>query len=286
MEVREVVDCRERKIIDYHSSGRLTKVAKTGEIEHATMSESRFSASTDMYAKMLVIPEKCIINDDLGVFNEIGQMWGEMYICSRDIAFYQMLMNEFTWKTDCNILQGADATFCPDALDWADDMYVNQIDRGGKPIQVSGRHWLGQAGSMERRVRSYNTSSEIKPTNPSDKPEPCENPWQGYFSTICGTPRFTTPQLWADEALPASKLTKGNYKTGADKLWFIFPDPSRHASIRLTYLQGYRIPRVDFAPTAFNTLGMQSRVVAAYGFDQVCNEGPIAMDPDNCLTAV
>ena len=236
-----------------NGGGFMNKVAKTGELEHKHFEQTEFSNSIDTVGVMLSAPRKSIVNDDLGVFEQLGTEFGRGAAKTLERDIIAALYDAHSWDATCQINNVFDAT----GLDAGLDLYTDLTDTDGTPIDVVPSVLLVQSGSMYRQALSLVNGGDIAIPEPSTNHVVSGNTLTGIVSKVISSP-------WLKNAAVANSSSTG---------WFLLASPSELPVIEVLFLNGQQAPTIERAETTFNTLGAQWRAFFDYGIASVNNIG-------------
>jgi len=251
--IKSARDCRPTHRYQIEGGGFMSKLAKTGEIEHKSFSQTEFSNQVDTVAAMISAPRRSIINDDLGVFAQIGEEFGRGAAKTLERDLMTKLYSALTWDATNQINGVFDAT----NLDAALDLYTDLVDSDGTPIDVTPSILFVQSGSMYRQALSLVNGGDIAVPEPSSNNVVASNTQTGIVSKVISSP-------WLKNAAVANSSATG---------WFLLPNPSELAVLEALFLNGNQAPTVERSETTFNTLGAQWRAYYDYGIAAVNNIG-------------
>lgn len=251
--IKSARDCRPTHRYQIDGGGFMSKLAKTGEIEHKSFSQTEFSNQVDTVAAMISAPRRSIINDDLGVFAQIGEEFGRGAAKTLERDLITKLYSALTWDSTNQINGVFDAT----NLDAALDLYTDLVDSDGTPIDVTPSVLFVQSGSMYRQALSLVNGGDITMPEPATNKVVSANTHTGIVSKVISSP-------WLKNAAVANSSATG---------WFLLPNPSELAVLEALFLNGNMAPTVERSETTFNTLGAQWRAYYDYGIAAVNNIG-------------
>ena len=251
--VNSAKDCRPTHRYQLDGGGFMSKLAKTGEIEHKTFSQTEFSNQVDTVAAMISVPRKSIINDDLGVFTQIGEEFGRGAAKTLERDLITKLYAAMSWDATNQI----NGVFDPTNLDIALDLYTDLVDTDGTPIDVTPSVLFVQSGSMYRQALSLVNGGDITQPEPSTNKAVSSNTSAGIVNNVISSP-------WLKNSSVANASATG---------WFLLPSPAELAVLEVLFLNGKQAPSVERSETTFNTLGGQWRAYFDYGIAPVNNIG-------------
>lgn len=268
-------DFRPHKAYRLYGTGFFQKLGATGEIEHLKFSDTGFSNEVDTSAGMVTIPRKAIVNDDIDVFETMGNGLADTAFDTRERDFCYLLLDPGLWRTatatapDGNgqlpanaLAAGASSEFGVEALEAIDSLLTNQRDRGNKPIRKGGeRVLLTQSGSMARQAKNLNDSEmlmDLATGTGAGKKSAKKNSFYGELERRVDTQWLNHEEMGARKSATA---------------WFFFADPRIQPFLQVLYLNNRRTPYVETEKAAFDSLGQQMRSYWDYGMAQIDDIG-------------
>lgn len=248
--------------------GFLQKLSESGELTHLKISDAKFSTEIDTQGAMLAVSRKYMVNDDLSIISQFGEILGFKGAQTLERDFHIMLLTLAFWRTavgaakePINYIIGAGSAFGYDALKVSYDLWANMQDREGNPLNVGPVVLLVQAGSMALNARDINKSEKVMTRSDNTTKDRTEtNVFQGTLNNVVET-------QWLNHS------SMGPLKTATG--WFQLSDPNVQPMFAVSYLNNQRIPMVETAPGSFNTLGQQMRVIFDYGMGQIDDIGAV-----------
>ncbi|APZ92169.1 hypothetical protein [Fuerstiella marisgermanici] len=268
-------DFRPHKTYRMYGHGFFKKVGATGEIEHLQFSDTGFSNAVDTTAGMVTIPRTAIINDEIGIFDQMAVSIADVGFDTRERDFCYLLLDPSLWRTSATtapdgngqlpanaLASGGSSAFGIEALEALDDVLSNQRDRADKPIRTGGEKvLLTQAGAMARRAKDINQSSVLMDlasgTKAGQKTEKA-NPFYGELDKRVSTQWLNHEEMGSRQSATA---------------FFMFADPLVQPFLQVLYLNDRRTPHVESERGAFNVLGQQMRSYWDYGMAQIDDVG-------------
>jgi hypothetical protein len=248
--------------------GFLKKLSESGEMDHLKLSDAKFGIEVDTQAAMLAVSRKYIVNDDLGIIKQFGEILGFKGAQTLERDFHIMMLTLAYWRTAAgangepiNYITGAGSAFGYDAMKVSYDLWSNMQDREGNPINVGPTVLLVQAGSMALNAKDINKSEKVMVRSDNTAKDRTEaNVFQGTLNNVVET------QWLNHKSMGALKTATG---------WFQMSDPAVQPMFGVSYLDNVRVPKVETAPGSFNTLGQQMRVIFDYGMGQIDDIGAV-----------
>ncbi len=218
--------------------GFLKKLAESGEMEHLKLSDAKFGIEVDTQAAMLAVSRKYIVNDDLGIIKQFGEVLGFKGAQTLERDFHIMLLTAAYWRSAAgangepiNYITGAGSAFGYDALKASYDLWSNMQDREGNPINVGPIVLLVQAGAMALNAKDINKSEKVMTRSDNTTKDRTEaNVFQGMLNNVVETQWFNHKSM-------------GSLKTATG--WFQFSDPTVQPMFGVSYLDNVRVPKVE-----------------------------------------
>jgi hypothetical protein len=261
-------DFRPRNNYRVMGGGFLQKLSESGELAHLRISDAKFTTEIDTQGAMLAVSRKYMVNDDLSIIGQFGEILGFKGAQTLERDFHIMLLTMLFWRTTVgankepiNYIEGVNSAFGYDALKVSYDLWANMQDREGNPLNVGPVVLLVQSGSMALNARDINKSEKVMTRSDNTTKDRTEaNVFQGTLNNVVET-------QWLNHA------SMGPLKTNTG--WFQFSSPDVQPMFAVSYLDNQRVPKVETAPGSFNTLGQQMRVIFDYGMGQIDDIGAV-----------
>ena len=260
--------CSEGELNDFKESeryrltdvGDLEPVAPDGEIKHGGLTEEKAVNQLRTYGKTFTLTREMIYNDDLGAFMKVPEGMGARAARKVDQLFFLRLLanpgNLFS-AAHKNYKAGVDTALSGDSLAEAVQMFMDQVDADGQPINVSPTFLLVPT-SLRITARELLNST-------------------GFFATgTVNKRRIPTYNALADEDLTvvaSPYLANTNYSGASAKAWYLFGDPAVVDTFEIGYLKGRRTPTVERGETDFDNLGIRFRVYFDLGVREQDHRG-------------
>ena len=247
--------CSEGELNDFKESeryrltdvGDLEPVAPDGEIKHGGLTEEKATNQLGTFGKIFALTRQMIYNDDLGAFLKVPDGMGARAARKIDQLFFTRLLanpgNLFS-EAHRNYRDGADTALSGDSLALAVQLFLDQVDADGQPINISPKFLLVPT-ALKMTARELLNSTFYIATGTSEKR------------------RIPTYNALADEDLEVISspyLSNGNYTGASSMAWYLFADPAVVDTFEIGYLKGQRMPKVEKGDADFDTLGIKFRV--------------------------
>jgi hypothetical protein len=252
--------CSEGELNDFKESeryrltdvGDLEPVAPDGELKHGGLVEEKATNQLDTFGKIFSLTRQMIYNDDLAAFLKVPEGMGARAARKIDQLFFMRLLGnpvQGDGKTlfhadHKNWRDGADTALSGDSLALAIQLFMDQTDADGQPINVHPR-FLVVPTALKMTARELLNSVTFFATGSSNKA------------------RIPTYNALADEdieVVTSPYLSNANYPGSSVKAWYLFADPAVVDTFEIGYLKGRRVPTVEQGETDFDTLGIKFRV--------------------------
>jgi len=257
--------CSEGELNDFKESeryrltdvGDLEPVAPDGELKHGGLVEEKATNQLDTFGKIFSLTRQMIYNDDLAAFLKVPEGMGARAARKIDQLFFMRLLGnpvQGDGKTlfhadHKNWRDGVDTALSGDALALAIQLFMDQTDADGQPINVHPRFLLVPT-ALKMTARELLNSVTFFATGNSNKA------------------RIPTYNALADEdieVVTSPYLSNANYPGSSNKAWYLFADPAVVDTFEIGYLKGRRIPLVEQGETDLDTLGVKFRVIFDLG---------------------
>ena len=247
--------CSEGELNDFKESeryrltdvGDLLPVAQDGELKHGGLTEEKATNQLGTFGKIFSLTRQMIYNDDLGAFLKVPTGMGARAARKIDQLFFTRLLanpSSLFSTGHGNYKEGADTALGITSLGEAVQMFLDQTDADGQPINVSPKYLLVPT-ALKMTARELLSSTLLIAVGGTDRD------------------RIPTYNAVADEDLElvvSPYLSNENYTGASAAAWYLFADPAIVDTFEIGYLKGRRTPTVEQGETDFNTLGMQFRV--------------------------
>jgi hypothetical protein len=247
--------CSEGELNDFKESeryrltdvGDLEPVAPDGEIKHGGLTEEKATNQLGTFGKIFALTRQMIYNDDLGAFLKVPDGMGARAARKIDQLFFTRLLanpgNLFSLAHK-NYREGTDTALSGESLGMAVQLFLDQVDADGQPINISPKFLLVPT-ALKMTARELLNSTFYIATGTSEKR------------------RIPTYNALADEDLEVISspyLSNGNYPGASSLAWYLFADPAIIDTFEIGYLKGQRVPKVEKGDADFDTLGIKFRV--------------------------
>jgi len=263
----DLSDFKENERFRLTDIGDLQPVGADGEIKDGGVSEEKSVNRLDTYAKKFCLTRKMVINDDLGAFLKVPTAMGNRAARLVDQLFFKRLMSNPAMSdgkalfstTHRNLLSGANSALSADSLKRAIQVFLNQTDADGQPINVepsillvpTALKFLAQELTQGRAlIMSGGAENSVRPAI----------------------------NVLADENLSivsSPYLSNAKYEGASDAAWYLFGRPGTVDTFEIGYLKGKRTPTVERGDLDFNVLGIWFRVYFDVGIREQDHRGMV-----------
>ena len=260
--------CSEGELNDFKESeryrltdvGDLEPVAPDGELKSGGLKEDKATNQLGTFGKVFSLTREMIYNDDLNAFMKVPEGMGARAARKIDQLFFKRLLanpDSLFSTAHKNYKDGADTVLAAASLAVAIQMFLDQTDADGQPINVSPKYLLVPTG-LKMTARELLNSVAFFATGTDNKT------------------RIPTYNALADEGLDtvaSPYLSNANYPGSSAKAWYLFADPAVVDTFEIGYLKGRRTPTVEQGETDFDTLGVKFRVYFDLGVREQDHRG-------------
>ncbi|MBP5232813.1 MAG: Mu-like prophage major head subunit gpT family protein, partial [Planctomycetes bacterium] len=229
------------------------QLAPGGELKHTTFSDEEVTNRLFSYGLMMEIDRTMIINDDMGMLNQIPTMLGQKMATYEEKFFWKYLLsNPGTMFSAAhgNYATGASSALGIDSLTNLRGTFQKQTNSKGDPIAVAPSYLIVpvELEIEARKLLSCDTLIAVGMDN-SKKVIPNQN-----VCTQFGLTLLTSHYL-------SNAGIAGNSATG----WYLAAAPSDVLSFEMLFLNGKANPTVERSDVDFNRLGIAYRVYHDFG---------------------
>jgi hypothetical protein len=219
-----------------------------GEIAHGTLGEDSTSIKADTYAKMFGINRTDLINDDLGILQQVPRKLGRGAGTKLNELFWTIFLANSSFFTggNKNYISGSTTNLTLDSLAKADETLRDQTDHEGNPLGISGQILL-VPNALRIAALALINSMEVRDTTANTK-APISNPFAGQLNVVT-----------------SAYLGNATYTGASTKAWYLLANPLDLATIEVAFLNGQQAPTIESADADFNRLGIQMRGYHDFG---------------------
>lgn len=245
---RSVSDFKQVTSYRMTADSQFQEVGPGGQLHHFTQSEDAYTNQAKTYGIMHAVTRTDIINDDLGVFDQMRRHIGMGAAHKRRNVVWTAFMDNATFfaSGNGNYQSGADTVLSMDSMTAALQLFMDQTDDNGQPIGIDPAMLLVPT-ALAGSAMSLFDSMEIRDTTASTTTLTA-NIHKGKFSPVVS--RY---------------LGNSSYTGSSDTAWYLLANPAELATIELCYLNGIETPTIETADADFSTLGIQFRGYFDFG---------------------
>lgn len=241
---RSVADFKTATTAALTGAMQYNKLPPSGEIKHATVSETVYTNKADTYGVMLGIDRQSLINDDLGALTTAGRRMGRGAALKLNDIFWTVFLNNsaFFAAGNNNVSTGGGSalgTADGAAINAAEVKFLNQTDPDGKPMATMPTIML------------------VPPTLKNTAAR-----WMGsQLFTPSGTTGLGATNIFGGRYTVASSpyMENASYTGNSTAAWYLLADPNDVPVIEVAFLNGNQQPTVETEAAEFNMLGIAMR---------------------------
>ena len=247
--------------------GDLKPVGADGEIKDGALSEESAKNQLETYAKKFCLTRKMIINDDLGAFLKVPTAMGNRAARLVDQLFFKRLMANPTGvdgkalfsAAHKNLLSGANSALSADSLKKAIQLFTDQVDSDGQPINVEPSILLVPTALKFLAAELTQGTTLIMSGGADNVVRPAINVLADQNLQIVSSPY----------------LSNSKYAGSSEASWYLFGKPGVVDTFEIGYLKGKRTPTVERGDLDFNVLGIWFRVFFDIGIREQDHRGMV-----------
>ena len=263
----DLSDFKENQRFRLTDIGDLKPVGADGEIKDGGVSEEKAVNQLDTYAKKFCLTRKMIINDDLGAFLKVPTAMGNRAARLVDQLFFERLMANPTMtdgkplfaSNHRNLLTGANSALSADSLKKAIQLFLNQTDSDGQPVNVEPSILLVPTALKFLAVELTRGAALMMSGGAEQTIRPTLNVLAEENLTIVSSPY----------------LSNAKYNGASETAWYLFGKPGTVDTFEIGYLKGKRTPTVERGDLDFNVLGIWFRVYFDVGIREQDHRGMV-----------
>ena len=263
----DLTDFKENDRFRLTDIGDLEPVGADGEIKDGALSEESAKNQLETYAKKFCLTRKMIINDDLGAFLKVPTAMGNRAARLVDQLFFKRLLQNPTGvdgkalfcRDHKNLLSGANSALSADSLKKAIQLFTDQVDSDGQPINVEPSILLVPTSLKFLAAELTQGTTLIMSGGADNVVRPAIN-------------------VLADENLKivsSPYLSNYKYAGSSEASWYLFGKPGVVDTFEIGYLKGKRTPTVERGDLDFNVLGIWFRVFFDIGIREQDHRGMV-----------
>ena len=263
----DLTDFKENDRFRLTDIGDLKPVGADGEIKDGALSEESAKNQLETYAKKFCLTRKMIINDDLGAFLKVPTAMGNRAARLVDQLFFKRLMANPTGvdgkalfcRDHKNLLSGANSTLSADSLKKAIQLFTDQVDSDGQPINVEPSILLVPTSLKFLAAELTQGTTLIMSGGADNVVRPAINVLADQNLQIVSSPY----------------LSNSKYAGSSEASWYLFGKPGVVDTFEIGYLKGKRTPTVERGDLDFNVLGIWFRVFFDIGIREQDHRGMV-----------
>ncbi len=247
--------------------GDLKPIGADGEIKDGALSEESAKNQLETYAKKFCLTRKMIINDDLGAFLKVPTAMGNRAARLVDQLFFKRLMANPTGvdgkalfsAAHKNLLSGANSALSADSLKKAIQLFTDQVDSDGQPINVEPSILLVPTSLKFLAAELTQGTTLVMSGGADNVVRPAINVLADQNLQIVSSPY----------------LSNSKYAGSSEASWYLFGKPGVVDTFEIGYLKGKRTPTVERGDLDFNVLGIWFRVFFDIGIREQDHRGMV-----------
>ena len=263
----DLTDFKENDRFRLTDIGDLKPVGADGEIKDGALSEESAKNQLETYAKKFCLTRKMIINDDLGAFLKVPTAMGNRAARLVDQLFFKRLMANPTGvdgkalfsAAHKNLLSGANSALSADSLKKAIQLFTDQVDSDGQPINVEPSILLVPTALKFLAAELTQGTTLIMSGGADNVVRPAINVLADQNLQIVSSPY----------------LSNSKYAGSSEASWYLFGKPGVVDTFEIGYLKGKRTPTVERGDLDFNVLGIWFRVFFDIGIREQDHRGMV-----------
>ena len=263
----DLTDFKENDRFRLTDIGDLKPVGADGEIKDGALSEESAKNQLETYAKKFCLTRKMIINDDLGAFLKVPTAMGNRAARLVDQLFFKRLMANPTGvdgkalfsAAHKNLLSGANSALSADSLKKAIQLFTDQVDSDGQPINVEPSILLVPTSLKFLAAELTQGTTLIMSGGADNVVRPAINVLADQNLQIISSPY----------------LSNSKYAGSSEASWYLFGKPGVVDTFEIGYLKGKRTPTVERGDLDFNVLGIWFRVFFDIGIREQDHRGMV-----------
>ena len=258
----ELNDFKESERYRLTDVGDLEQVAPDGELKHGGLTEEKATNQLGTFGKIFSLTRQMIYNDDLGAFLKVPEGMGARAARKIDQLFFTRLLSNpggLFSTSHANFKSGAATALAADSLGEAVQMFLDQTDADGQPINVAPKFLLVPTALKMTAKELLNSTFYIATGSANRTRIPTYNALAGEDLEVVTSPY----------------LSNTNYAGASAKAWYLFADPAIVDTFEIGYLKGRRTPQVEKGDADFDTLGIRFRVYFDLGVREQDHRGMV-----------
>ena len=245
--VKNVRDYKQITTVSLTGDLQYLPLGSDGQIKHGTLGNETYNNQADIYARMLAVTEKDIVNDDLGALTVVPRRLGRGAALKLNDLFWTVFLNNSAFFTSGrNNVNTAVADITLGGLDATETIFNDQTDSDGKPLGLMAKILL---------VPTPLKNKSLALTDPLSRVQSGSATGQSDVNVFAGRFRVESSPYMSNAAYTG-------YSAAA---WYMLADPRDMPVVEIAALNGRVEPIVETADADFNVLGIQMRGKSSVG---------------------
>lgn len=261
--IKSVSDFKEVTTYRLLDNMKYEKLGKGGIIKQGSVGEESYTRKANTYAKMFSLDRQDIINDDLGVFDDLRKRVGLGAAMALNEVFWLAFMSQLgtlftTART--NYISGGTTNLGTDGVGLglgvtAFRKMTSPAADGSKKVNADSMRRQGAGGrpeillvppELEHNADKLYVGSNLNTGTAAGE----ENTFRGKYRPVV-----------------AWQLSDAGYAGYSATQWLLLNNPAYLAAMVVSFLDGNEMPTVEVADSDFNQLGIQIRGYHDFGCD-------------------
>lgn len=230
------------------------KIIGIGEaIPSGSLGEESFTNKADTYGLLLQVDRTTLINDDMGMIRQGARLklgrgaglalnkiiWAQ-WVAAANVGSGKFFHTTHTGRGP-NYKAGADTVLSLESMQAADEMFQDQVDKDGVPLDVEPKFLLVPT-SLHRQALDYYQSITVENLGTGSIKATTNNPYSGRFEVVCSKYLKTMPG-------------------GSATAWYLCADPNALGvgAMQVVFLNNRQVPYLETSEADFDTLGIKMR---------------------------
>jgi len=230
------------------------QIGPGGEIKHGSVSQESYTRQAKTYAKMFALTREDIINDDLGVFDDLRVRLGAGAAMKMRDVFWAAFLDNASFFTAArgNYITGGTTTLLTDGVGLG--LGVKAFRTMTSPSADGSKRIGGEPALLLVPPELEVAASTLYTAN----------------NLVGGSTTVANANIYLNKYRPVvvSQLSEAGFSGSSSTAWYLFRDPALYAPMVVSFLNGQQSPVVESADADFNTLGIQFRGYHDFGVDK------------------
>lgn len=271
--MKPVNDFKTNSSVRLSSNGTFVKLAPGQDIPMGSLADHKYTNNADMYGRRMGLSFQDIVNDDLGMLDDMSNMMYNDGLNAYVDAFVQLLRlmgtNNFFSVAGNNLNQeGLTPSF--DAYKTMNQLFSKQKQDNGRKTSVRAKTVLTPSSliALAEQMKADTNTLMLSPNSSAskDKLVSGKNIYSGKYDPL-------------ELNFLDSDNTYGAAYPDGDEEWYGFADPNLIPAVVASYLNGVMAPTI-FAPfTDMANLAEMYVGMFNFGFDQAMPQGAVKFAP-------